>query len=218
MRLCSKLILAALSATMLLGIGVSSATARSFEIGSWERGFRIVWTALEFSNNVGLETVRCPVTLEGTFHRSTYAKVSGTLIGYVTRAIIRGERTSCTGGTARIFGESLPWHLQYSSFAGTLPDIESVTLVMLGAHFGAEPAGSGLTCNGRTEAGHPGVIQIRSPGVVGRLRFIRSAVPSGRIPLEGSGLCAFATGELRSINPEPVTVLGETAFLGLMLI
>lgn len=48
------------------------------------------------------------------------SKVAGTTIGRVTRATVGSP---CTGGSATILQETLPWDLEYRSFAGTLPNI-----------------------------------------------------------------------------------------------
>jgi hypothetical protein len=218
MRTRSKLILAALTATILLGLAVSTATARNIEVLNAEKGFRVTWSALEFSNNVGLETVRCPVTIEGTFHQRTFTKTARTLIGYVTRAIVNGTEPPCSGGRARVFTESLPWHVQYASFEGTLPNIAALNLRLVGARFAVEPKGSGLICNSRTSEASPALGRFITAAEAGGLRQITGATPSGSIPLEGGGLCGLGTGEFRSVNPGTVTVLGETATIKVKLI
>jgi hypothetical protein len=49
-------------------------------------------------------------------------KVVGSLVGYITRATLG----LCAVGRATILRETLPWHVQYSTFSGLLPNITSV--------------------------------------------------------------------------------------------
>lgn len=217
MRTRSKLILAALTATILLGLAVSSASATRLSILNFERGFRIAFTSLELSNNVGLATVRCPVTLEGTFHRRSITKTSGLLIGYITRAIVRGNLAAgeCTGGRASI-AVSLPWHVRFASFTGTLPSITAIRVQIVGARFTVEPLGSGLACNSRTTEREPafGTFATRS---VGGLLELERATASGEIALEGAGLCVFGRGIFAGTTTS-VTILGGTTRLAVSLI
>jgi len=125
----SKLALAGLAATLLMAFAVNSASANHLSVSS--QNFRLVWTALTFfGEGTGSteNTIICPVTLEGSFHSSTLAKVIGALIGHVTRATVVG--TSCTGGRATILQETLPWHVTYEGFSGTLPRITAVRLLL----------------------------------------------------------------------------------------
>jgi hypothetical protein len=213
MIISSKAILAALAATILLGLGVSSATARRLENST--QGFRVVWlleTPLEMSNNIGLETTRCGLTLEGTLHSRTFQKVSGSLIGYVTRAILHpAER--CTGGKASIFTESLPWHTRFLTFEGTLPTITSVSLALIGARFRVQPTG-GPICNSRTSAAEPGIgtFSLGAGGVIER------ATMSGSIRLEGEGLCSFGAVGTFGGTTTDMFVLGTTTRISIRLI
>jgi len=110
-----------------------SAIARNFSISN--RQIRVVWTPLTWSEPFNFFNVRCNVTLEGSLHSNTIAKVIGSLIGYITRAAISRP---CTGGEAWFWngaeGEltdastTLPWHLRYQGFTGTLPNISTVRI------------------------------------------------------------------------------------------
>lgn len=108
-----KTLLAVVGATAVLGTlaGSGSAGRLSVTSGIW----RVTFAALEYSNTVN-QTV-CPVTLEGSFHARTTLKMANRLVGYVTRA----SSGFCSVGTDRFLTETLPWHLRYQSFAGTLP-------------------------------------------------------------------------------------------------
>jgi hypothetical protein len=124
MRTC-KLILAALMAILAMALAVTSATAGRLRSSS--QTFRIVWAALKFGA-IEIGTIDCPVTFEGSFHSTTIRKTTGALIGAVTRSIVKGD--SCTGGRATMLAESLPWHVTYETFTGTLPTITSVFLLL----------------------------------------------------------------------------------------
>jgi hypothetical protein len=213
MKTRSKAVLAALTATLLLGLAVTSATARRLEISN--QGFRIVYLLeepLELSNNVGLATVRCGITLEGTLHSRTIQKISGSLIGYITRAILHpAER--CTGGTASIFTETLPWHVRFLTFEGTLPNITSVSVAIVGARFRVQPTG-GPICNARTSGTEPAIGTF----TVGAGNELARVAASGSIRLEGGGLCAFgAVGIFGGSTPD-VWLLGTTTRLSIRLI
>jgi hypothetical protein len=183
MRNGSKLLLAAFTATALLSLAVSSASARRLEISN--TNFRIVWTSLEFI--APFTRVLCPVTLEGRFHSRTISKVSGQLIGYVTSAFVG---SACTGGSGRALTETLPWHVQYLGFRGTLPIIEGgIRLILVGARFRIINGGGTACLAGTTQASPGGA--IATPGAGGLIRTLR-ADESLRIPLEGGFSCAIA--------------------------
>jgi len=134
MRTYLKLAITALVATAALAALVSTASAGRLSISN--QNFRVSYSSLEFA---GPTTVRCGVTLEGSFHTRTIAKTIGSLIGYITRVIVRRP---CTGGTAwahngetnEVLGgtlsQNLPWHVHYNGFGGTLPNISSIRLLL----------------------------------------------------------------------------------------
>src|SRR5215218_2592066 len=133
MRTSVKLILTALAASLLLAAAVSTASAA--RLSTSNQNLRLTFTSLEFE---GSEiTIRCQVTLEGSFHTRTIAKVAEALTGAVTKAIVKSE--TCTGGRGAAFNgvetyngtttpNTLPWHVQYKGFTGTLPNIETLRL------------------------------------------------------------------------------------------
>jgi hypothetical protein len=98
--------------------------------------------------------VICPLTLEGSFHSASFAKVPNSLIGYITRAAL--EEELCSGGEARYLQETLPWHIQYSSFMGMLPNITSITTKVIG--LGILLTRFGISCLYRTTPETPGVL------------------------------------------------------------
>jgi hypothetical protein len=206
MRTRSKLILAAISAIALLGMAVSAASASRLEVVNSERGFRIVWSPLTFE--AAEATVRCNVTLEGSFTRRTTTKTLNATIGTVTRAPVN----TCTGGTASSSG--LPWTTTYGGFGGTLPAITSVTLRLTNARFTVQPEGL-PACNATTETEEParGIATVNAAGEITAFRADETAT----IGTEGGFLCFFA-GRGRFIGPGTPSVLGETAKTRLRLI
>jgi hypothetical protein len=207
------IILGALVATVTLGVMVSGASANRLEISS--ATFRAAWTTarpLSFINDASSLTIRCPVTLEGTFHSRTFQKSGGELLGYITRAEVTSER--CTGGSARILPESLPWHIQYEEFSGALPNITEIHIKFINAIFGMNALLTGL-CLYKTESMHPGRAWLqREAG--GLLTDIE---PDSNITIQkiaGPGTCV---GTSRLSGPSAtLTQLGTTANIFVRLI
>jgi hypothetical protein len=124
----SKLLLAVVGATVLLGALVSSASAGRLSNSSTT--LRATWARMDFTGGFG--TVECEVTLEGSLHSRTIAKVARALIGNITAASVSSP---CRRGGATILRETLPWHVTYNSFAGTLPNITNILTDVVGASF-----------------------------------------------------------------------------------
>jgi hypothetical protein len=124
----SKLLLAALTSALLLAMAVGSASAA--RLGSNETAFRIVYAPLSFVPSFG-STARCPVTLAGSFHSRTITKEAGSLIGYVNSVTVG----TCEAGRARANTETLPWHIRYVSFTGSLPNIATITQLLNNSSF-----------------------------------------------------------------------------------
>jgi hypothetical protein len=135
-----KLLLAVAGATVLLGALVSTASAR--DVRSSSSTFRATFPRVRFSGGFG--TIECAISLEGSFHVAIIEKVVGRLFGYITRAPIDG--THCTGGSATILQASLPWHIRYASFSGTLPNFTSFNFSAVGAQFNLKEAVFGIEC------------------------------------------------------------------------
>lgn len=131
-------LLALLAATGALAAVTSAASANRLSVSA--RTLRAAWFEFEIKGSL---TVRCRATLEGTFHASTFSKVVGSLIGYFTRASLARP---CIGGTAWFYNgsevnevlglstlsNSLPWHIRYDRFGGTLPIPWSVSVLVEG--------------------------------------------------------------------------------------
>src|SRR5215208_4567018 len=133
MRLYTKLFVGALAATALFASLATSASARMFSISN--RSIRTAFAPLTFSG-VGAPTIRCNLTIEGSFHSSTISKAVNSLIGYITRATF--DTRNCSedgGGPIRLLvrQETIPWHIRYSGFIGTLPNVRArVQIVGMG--------------------------------------------------------------------------------------
>jgi hypothetical protein len=197
---------AALMSALLLAVMVATATATTFTVV--ERAIRANWSTMTFESSGA--SVRCPVTLEGSFTQGTFAKVARSRIGNVTRGVIG----TCTGGTARILAETLPWTIQYSSFAGTLPNITSVTMRMVGGGFQITPTG-GPTCTARSTEESPIVMIGQREGPTGKVTGLRIE-EANTIPLSGEALCSFLRGRIIGTSGAP-TVLGETTPIVMLL-
>jgi hypothetical protein len=130
--------LTAFLALLLVLLAASSAHANRLSIDDTD--FDIRWASLLFAPNSG-SAVRCPVTLLGRFHSATITKTAGLLIGYINHARVG----ACPQGALTVLTATLPWHVRYKSFAGTLPNITSVSLDFLGAAFSFNN-GLGFTC------------------------------------------------------------------------
>jgi hypothetical protein len=193
-------------AAALIMLAALATTASAAHLRDSSQNIRAVWTGLEYEAGV---TVRCPVTVEGSFHSSTISKTAGALIGYISRAII-GE-ASCSGGRARTLTENLPWHIRYASFEGTLPNITRVNLNVIGIRFlllATFPIIGSVSCLYVTEASHPATMSpVRENGGA-----ITSVAAGGSI--NGTGICP----EGRFGGSGRVSVLGTTTAISVTLI
>jgi hypothetical protein len=214
MRTRSKLLLGTLTAAIVLAALVNTATARRLEISN--TGIRHVWTNLEFTGFGGLFIVRCPVTLEGTLHSRTISKVSGQLIGYITRAIV-GPREQCTGGSAVILTVTLPWHINYDRFIGELPRIRGIRLQLLNAGFNitARILGAETTCLFKSTHERPafGILELNTE--TGRVENLRADETEGIPRFEGAAACP-SSGEFR--GRATTTLLGNTTPITIRLV
>jgi len=131
-----KSAIAVLTATVVLAALVSGASARNLSVTN--QSIRATWRSLEFTSAFGI-SIRCPLTIEGSLHSRTIVKVERTLIGYITAA--RSKAESCSGGRGWVYNgverlegialpNSLPWHLTYERFTGTLPNITSISFLL----------------------------------------------------------------------------------------
>jgi len=178
-----------------LAVAVATASAGRFQFSGAERGFRLVWPtfniSMSWNNNPRATT--CPLTLEGSFHATTMRKVIMTLIGYITRASM--PEASCTVGPtefpvrATLLRETLPWHVRYAAFAGTLPTITSMKLQFTGVSiFIHENSVVEWSCLYRTNAEAPMQYQfVREAG--GAITAVNAEPVRQTAPLVGGFLC-----------------------------
>jgi hypothetical protein len=205
-----KPIFMALVAALALAAAAGPGSARSFSLSN--RNIRIVWTALEFAMEGAPNVIKCPVTLEGSFHSSTISKVIGALIGYISRASTASA--SCTGGNATLLAETLPWHIRYRGFQGRLPTIEFMFVSIVG--FAILLRWSVDACLFRSTAAAPFVGGFHTNIENGQVIDF-TAEPLQGIPLERTliGLCGPVTSP--KLNGT-VTLLGNTTRISITLI
>jgi hypothetical protein len=140
MRNSSRLLLSCALATVVLAAMVNAASAR--ELAFSNQSIRAVWAPVFIIVPMSpAAEFRCLLTLEGSFHARTIGKAPGNLIGYITRAIAgpcagEGQMWVHNGTERPLGGEapatSLPWHMKYQGFTGTLPSISEVRILLRG--------------------------------------------------------------------------------------
>jgi len=208
MRNRSKLLIAAITATALLGMAVNAASARNIEIVNWEKGFRITWNPLRLAA-AGREAA-CPVTVEGSFSAHTFAKRVGTGVARITGLSIG----TCTRNTATALRETLPWEVQYSSFSGTLPVIRTISFNVIRASFRANLEGIECLAAARGEQPVGGIATAETGGAITGFRMdeTRGIETAGGFFCSIGGRAGFS-GEANSI-----TVRGGTEAMSVRLI
>lgn len=174
-KLC-KSALAALAASLLLGaLAAPSVAARLSVTG---QRIRTTWTRIDLRGAYG--TVECELVLESTLHSRTLAKVAGTLIGTVTAANV----PRCARGGLTILRETLPWHVQYAVFLGTLPLITHVQTYLIGMSYRVREPVFGFTCLVTSTTRTPTI----GTHTLGNGGYILSVALSGGVECEGPGL------------------------------
>ncbi|HEX7289665.1 MAG TPA: hypothetical protein VF250_00945 [Conexibacter sp.] len=141
-----KMVFATAAAAALLGVLVSGASARNLSTSNQQ--IRANFREVRFSGLFG--TTVCQVTVEGSFHERTTAKVVGRLVGYITTVRLG----PCATGTATVLSETLPWHVQYSGFTGTLPNITRIDAKAINAAFRLRTP-EGFACLSRSTPEQP---------------------------------------------------------------
>lgn len=194
---------------------IASGSAAGGRLSLTSQSFRITWRSLELTNAVSEGTLRCPVTLEGSFHSATVRKVAGATLGGVT--VARVDNQVCTGGRAIFTREALPWLVTYGSFSGALPSITFITVSFIRLSFTVEVPEmfemSLVSCRGTTTPANP-ASAILSLGAAGRIESIR-ADETKTIPLTGP-FCELLSGAFH--NTGAVTQLGSTTAISIRLI
>jgi len=172
----------AIVTTAVLSMAVATASAGKLRF----TGSTFRWVTNSSGMTFGALAVSCPVTLEGSFHSSSFIKREQLLLGYVTRGILPGA--SCTGGSATVLTETLPWHVTYERFTGTLPAITEIALQVHGAAFNI--SAMQITCLYQSTEAKPWSVKLeRETGIGTIMRVLYQALP--KIPRKsGSILCA----------------------------
>jgi hypothetical protein len=215
--------LTAITAAALLLTAITTTTAAARNLSTSEQSFRITFSSLEFAAEVS--TIRCRLTLEGSFHTRTIAKVTNSLVGAITRGIF--AHPGCTGGEfwidngteAEPLGTApnrLPFHIQYGSFTGTLPNISAVNLLLSRTSIVMQSTFFGLSCRGRYGRPEDQIRIVASREAGGG---ITSLVPSGTTRLvEQLGNAAVCPSELRFGGTGTIVNLSTGARLTITLI
>jgi hypothetical protein len=175
MQMHTKL-LATIIVVCVLSTAASIASARRLQASN--DSYLVSWSSLELvvRDAFGVtHTVRCPLTLEGSFHSRTLSKVSGQLVGYISHAIVG----ACTAGTATALTETLPWHIRYDRFIGSLPSITGIRTQLVDAGF---LVNIGFECLYRSTAARPIAGILNRDTITGATQTL-TADATTRIPL-----------------------------------
>jgi hypothetical protein len=223
----TKLLATALMAGLILSAAVAIAHARRFEFSN--TAIRAAWTGgFQLNLVTSLVTIRCPVTIEGSLHSRTFGKVSGQLIGYITSAALRRPCTNgedwIQNGTERLSNgttapSSLPWHIRYDSFSGTLPNISNILLRLTNVALLFRTPFESVGCLYITTMVYPMVVLARITGP-GRTIGL-SPDPFVTIPaaqrLEGIATCPN-DARFETAADAPLTVQGTSTQITLRLV
>ena len=196
MRRLMKLALAVVGATVLLGAVVSSASAT--RLSSTTRGINASWTRINFRG--GLGTFDCEIIINGTGHANTIAKTAGLLMGLVTAANV----TRCARGSATMLRETLPWHVRYDSFLGTLPNITAIRTRVIGLSYRVQEPTFGINCLIRSSAEQPAFGTYNRNTTTGA---ITSTSVSGSIRCQENSIIGTLEGTSSSITAHTVTLI-----------
>ncbi len=188
--------IAGLTIALALALAATATTANARRIELSEQHFLAAWTELIFEESGA--RINCELTLEGSFHSKTLSKVCGQLIGYITEAIIhhpcRTPEMWVLNGTETIGGvttrQTLPWHILFISFSGTLPRITRIRVSLRNAAFLLETFG--VSCLYRTSETEPAFENI---GVEegGAVTGLESEETTRIRKFEGGVLCPATT-------------------------
>jgi len=182
MRMLIRLALAGLGAGLLLAGLVTAASANHLSVSN--RSIRAVFPELVFESKEmqipPLEPIRCRVTMEGSFHSATFAKVREAEIGDITRAIVAhpcevgGKEYFIFNGTETFLRArpetSLPWAITYQTFSGTLPRLSAVNVNITGIIMQVSYPLGCLEQYGRATESRPWVFNIEANGLVTSLQ------------------------------------------------
>jgi hypothetical protein len=208
----------------MLSALITTAQARRFSLS--EQHITAEWSGerlLKFEGGLGVE-VQCHITMEGSFHSKTLSKVCGQLVGYITRAAVERPCVEAPNKNAWVLNgieveengavtpQTLPWHVRYNSFTGTLPAITRIRLQLVGAAFLIRI--NEVRCLVQTTAARPALGDIElTGGVATTLRPVETQNISPTVTL--GGLC-FA-GHFANQSNKP-SVQGTTTLITVTLV
>jgi len=188
-------LLGGLAAAIMLAVAAAPSAANRLSINS--REWTATWREMRLSGGFGSTT--CTLTLEGAFHNRTFAKTRSSLIGYVTAA----STTGCGAFAATVLREALPWHVQYESFTGTLPNIATMVMKIIGFEFKIRE-GLGIECLFRSTEARPLLDTLNREAS----SVVRTTTLSGTLRSETCGLEDTFSGSSTSFTiPPPPTAI-----------
>ncbi len=193
MRTFRKLVLAGLTAALLISLASGAAAAN--RLATNDLDFYAIWNdeSQRLSFEAGV-TIDCEVTLLGHFHTQTITKTLGSLIGLVDHVEV--DETGCINGDAIPVPPEgdVNWHLTYEGFTGTLPNITGVFLLLQGIEFVIQ-SDIGADCIASAdegEAGDDNALGLAGREASGAITGI-DADPNPQIDIsdlpESNGLC-----------------------------
>jgi hypothetical protein len=192
MHIC-KLFAATAAAAVLLAALVGSSPAGRLSISNPR--WRATYANLHINFPGG--TYSCLLTLEGSFHSRTMSKTTGALVGHVITA--QAVDTGCVGIRWTVLRETLPWHVRYAAFTGTLPSISSLAYSVTGFAFVIQE--SFLRCLFRSTEESPVYLTFRrEAGGALTSVALNGTVPSGEI--SGCGGSAGLEGTSSTLTNE----------------
>lgn len=195
----SKLLFTTLGVSVLLGALVGGANARILSSSSqtWRATFRTVTFNGVFGN------IRCSLSLEGSFNARTIGKTAVSILyGHVNSANLG----PCATGTATILRATLPWHVGFYRYFGTLPNVTVIGLII--RTFSIRIREPFATCLATSSNESPAVLNLnRELGGA-----VATAELGGTIPTS----CG-ATGSFES-SRDPFTVSGSATRITITLI
>jgi hypothetical protein len=169
----TKLVLVALTATIILTMAAASASAlRSLSLNP-AGAIRATSVALSFTSPENEATITSNVTLTGTLERAIQ-KREGARVGTITRCETNEERIRgvAAGTTVRVrCGPLVPFTITYKTFLGTLPSITGV-LLLIRAGFLIATIFEGIKVNECLFEGTVGALGRIVGGVLERLEIL----------------------------------------------
>jgi hypothetical protein len=196
MQTRSKLIVASVSAALLMALAVGTTSANRLSI-SHGNLWKAIFRPLKFVSG-GVTGMACEITLEGSFHSGTIRKVERALIGHITRASVG----ACETGKMTFLQDTLPWHVQYLGFIGRLPNIEGVRLILVGVAFRIHEAIFGRECLARTTETEPAT-GIANLAEGNENRIVNSLTADSTRQIECPGIGRFGFEGIATVTEVP---------------